>query len=72
MIDDDGPGLAKDLRVEAMQRGRRLDETRPGTGLGLAIVADLAKLYGGQLMLEDSSLGGLRARLRLPALQSPS
>jgi signal transduction histidine kinase len=72
MIDDDGPGLAKDLRVEAMRRGRRLDETRPGTGLGLAIVADLAKLYGGQLMLEDSSLGGLRARLRLPALQSPS
>jgi len=72
MIDDDGPGLAKDLRVEAMQRGRRIDETRPGTGLGLAIVADLAKLYGGQLMLEDSSLGGLRARLRLPALQSPS
>ena len=72
MIDDDGPGLAKELRIEAMQRGRRLDETRPGTGLGLAIVADLAKLYGGQLTLEDSPAGGLRACLHLPALQSPS
>ena len=70
MIDDDGPGLAKELRVEALQRGRRLDETRPGTGLGLAIVADLAKLYGGQLSLEDSPAGGLRACLRLPAVQS--
>ena len=72
LVDDDGPGLAKELRAEALQRGRRLDETRPGTGLGLAIVADLAKLYGGQLMLEDSPAGGLRACLRLPALQSPA
>jgi signal transduction histidine kinase len=71
MIDDDGPGLAPELRQEALQRGRRLDETRPGTGLGLAIVADLAKLYGGALRLEDSPLGGLRAHLQLPAIVTP-
>ena len=51
-----------------MRRGQRLDETVPGSGLGLAIVADLAGLYGGSLTLEDSDLGGLRARLRLPSL----
>ncbi len=66
LIDDDGPGLPPDQRAQAMTRGRRLDETKPGSGLGLSIVTDLAGLHGGNLMLEDSPLGGLRARLRLP------
>ena len=46
----------------------RLDETTPGSGLGLSIVVELAKLYGGELTLQPSPLGGLRARLTLPAL----
>ncbi len=66
-IDDDGPGLAPDMRAEAMRRGRRLDETKPGSGLGLSIVADLSAAYGGALALEESPAGGLRAVLRLPA-----
>ncbi len=65
-VEDDGPGLPAERRVEALGRGRRLDETKPGSGLGLAIVADLAKIYGGSLALEESPLGGLRAVLRLP------
>ena len=67
-IDDDGPGLDKDSRTAAVQRGRRLDESRPGSGLGLSIVVDLAAIYGGALDLSDSPMGGLRARLRLPGL----
>lgn len=67
-VDDDGPGLPEEKRKEAMKRGRRLDETKPGSGLGLSIVIDLASLYGGGFVLEDSPLGGLRARLNLPAL----
>ncbi|HUZ91146.1 MAG TPA: ATP-binding protein [Methylocella sp.] len=67
MIDDDGPGLAPDLRQAALSRGQRLDETKPGSGLGLSIVADLAGLYGGALTLEDGPGGGLRANLRLPS-----
>jgi signal transduction histidine kinase len=50
-----------------LRRGKRLDESRPGSGLGLSIIVDLAHLYGGTLLLEDSPLGGLRATLRLPA-----
>jgi len=65
-IDDDGPGLEAQAREAAVQRGRRLDETRPGSGLGLSIVVDLAAVYGGALSLEDSPLGGLRATLKLP------
>jgi signal transduction histidine kinase len=66
-IDDDGVGLAPELRDAAMRRGRRLDETRPGSGLGLSIVVDLAALYGGALKLDASPMGGLRAELELPA-----
>ncbi|OYU49052.1 MAG: ATP-binding protein [Rhizobiales bacterium PAR1] len=67
-VDDDGPGLAEEARKEATKRGRRLDETKPGSGLGLSIVVDMASLYGGSFHLDDSPLGGLRARLVLPTL----
>lgn len=67
-VEDDGPGLPPEARDEALQRGRRLDETVPGTGLGLSIVAETARLYGGDFTLEASALGGLLCRLRLPAL----
>lgn len=65
-IDDDGPGIAPQRRAEALQRGRRLDETQPGSGLGLAIADELVRLCGGTLALESSPLGGLRVRLALP------
>jgi len=66
-FDDDGPGLPPERREEALSRGGRLDETKPGSGLGLSIVAELARIYGGSLALETSDLGGLSARLKLPA-----
>ena len=69
-IDDDGPGLTPEQRVEAMKRGVRLDETAPGTGLGLSIVKELAELYSGEFLLDDSPLGGLRATLKLPRVAS--
>lgn len=65
-VDDDGPGLPADRRAAVLMPGVRLDERVPGTGLGLAVTRDLARLYGGDLELSDSPLGGLRARLRLP------
>lgn len=66
-VDDDGPGLPVEHRAKALERGKRLDESEPGTGLGLSIVSELADIYGGRLHLEDSPIGGLRARLVLPA-----
>jgi signal transduction histidine kinase len=65
-VDDDGPGIPGEMRQSVMQRGVRADEAAPGSGLGLAIVRDLAALYGGQIVLDESALGGLRARLELP------
>jgi signal transduction histidine kinase len=68
-IDDDGSGLAAGERDAVIRRGVRADEQVPGSGLGLAIVDDLARLYGGQIELADSPLGGLQAVLILPAAQ---
>ena len=65
-VDDDGQGIALDQRDTVLQRGVRVDQQVSGSGLGLAIVDDLARMYGGQLALADSPLGGLRASLILP------
>ena len=68
-VEDDGPGIPSERRGELFTRGARLDTTgKPGTGLGLAIVRDVAEIYGGSVSLEESEdLGGLLARLKLPA-----
>ncbi len=68
-VDDDGTGLDPSMREAVLQRGVRVDEAGPGSGLGLAIVRDLAGLYGGAITLGPSHAGGLRATLRLPAVQ---
>ena len=68
-VADDGPGLSPEDRARVGTRGERLDESVPGSGLGLAIVRDISKLYGGFLELDAASLGGLEARLTLPAIQ---
>lgn len=66
-VEDDGPGVPEAARKTALKRGGRLDETKPGSGLGLSIVTEIAELYGGELKLADSPLGGLKAELVLPA-----
>ena len=69
VVEDDGPGIPEADRGSLFKRGARLDTTgKPGTGLGLAIVRDVAEIYGGSIRLEESEdLGGLLARLTLPA-----
>jgi signal transduction histidine kinase len=66
-VEDDGRGIPEEERVSIFDRGARLDTGKPGTGLGLAIVRDVAQIYGGSILLEESEdLGGLLARLKLP------
>ncbi len=72
VVDDDGPGLAPELREKVLQRGVRADEAAPGSGFGLAIVRDLAELHGGSIALRASPLGGVRARLVLPSCSAGS
>ena len=68
LVEDDGRGIPERERESIFARGARLDTDKPGTGLGLAIVRDVAEIYGGSIALEESEdLGGLLARLSLPA-----
>jgi two-component system osmolarity sensor histidine kinase EnvZ len=69
-IDDDGPGIPAKMREEVFKPFLRLDDARNqdqgGTGLGLAIARDIARSHGGDITLDTSPLGGLRARVRVP------
>ena len=70
LVEDDGRGIPEAQRRPVFERGARLDTDKPGTGLGLAIVRDVAHIYGGEVRLEESEdLGGLLARLCLPAAE---
>ena len=63
-VDDDGPGIPPERR-ESVFRPFESDSAG-GTGLGLTIARDIVRAHGGEIVLEDSPLGGLRARIRLP------
>jgi two-component system, OmpR family, sensor kinase len=69
-IDDAGEGIASIDRERAFERFHRGAQARnkAGAGLGLALALDIARHHGGTILLEDSPLGGLRARMRLPQL----
>ncbi len=69
-IDDNGPGIPQAQREEVFKPFTRLETSRNpetgGVGLGLTIARDIAHQHGGDVMLDDSPRGGLRAILRLP------
>jgi two-component system, OmpR family, osmolarity sensor histidine kinase EnvZ len=69
-VDDDGPGIPPNRRDDVFKPFLRLDDARnqdvAGSGLGLAIARDIARSHGGDVMLGDSPLGGLRASVRIP------
>ena len=69
-VGDDGPGLNEEQIVRVIERGERLDQSKPGSGLGLSIVKEIADLYGGELKLGRSPLGGLQTDLVLPAAEA--
>ncbi|MAD78723.1 MAG: hypothetical protein CMJ51_05050 [Planctomycetaceae bacterium] len=64
-VDDDGPGIPAEER-ERMLQPYETGEASDGVGLGLAVSRRLAEEAGGRLLLEDSPLGGLAARVILP------
>ena len=69
-VEDDGPGIAEDRREEAFRPFHRLDQGRNlqsgGSGLGLSIARDIARAHGGDILLNKSAMGGLKATIRLP------
>ena len=69
-IDDNGPGIKPEHRDDVFKAFFRLDPSRNTdtgvTGLGLTIAKDIVQSHGGDLLLSEASLGGLRATITLP------
>lgn len=66
VVEDDGPGLPTQAYQVVLELGERWTSSDEGAGLGLTIVRDIARLYGGDVGLGRSPLGGLRAAIDLP------
>ncbi|MGF1650733.1 MAG: ATP-binding protein [Hyphomicrobiaceae bacterium] len=69
-IEDDGPGIPLEERENVFKPFYRIDHARNqeqgNSGLGLAIARDITRAHGGEITLSSSTLGGLRASIRLP------
>lgn len=70
IIDDDGPGIPPEHREDVFRPFFQIEGSRSaatgGVGLGLTIARDVARSHGGEITLDDSPMGGLRVRVRLP------
>jgi signal transduction histidine kinase len=72
-VDDSGKGIAEADRARAFERFNRLGQRgTEGVGLGLSIVQMVAELHGGQVVLQDAPLGGLRVRVNFPGALRPA
>jgi two-component system, OmpR family, osmolarity sensor histidine kinase EnvZ len=69
-VDDNGPGIPPAERDNVFRPFYRLGNGRNqdmgNTGLGLAIARDITRSHGGDIALSESSMGGLRATVRVP------
>ncbi|MEO0731130.1 MAG: ATP-binding protein, partial [Pseudomonadota bacterium] len=69
-VEDNGPGIPADERDNVFKPFYRIDHARNqakgNSGLGLAIARDIARSHGGEIQLGASTLGGLKASIRIP------
>ena len=67
-VDDQGPGIAPEDRLQVFDRFWRAAESRtmPGSGLGLSIVWQVAERHSGSVSAQASPDGGARLVLILP------
>ncbi|MCZ4337120.1 ATP-binding protein [Shewanella colwelliana] len=66
IVEDDGPGVAQNIRQRIIERGVRADTQKAGQGIGLAVCNEIAISYGGQLLIETSELEGAKFIIRIP------
>lgn len=66
IVEDDGPGIAPDIRTEIIERGTRADSQSPGQGIGLAVCHEIITSYNGQLTINSSQLKGACFAVTIP------
>jgi len=69
-VTDCGPGIPADRREDVFRPFFRIETSRNretgGSGLGLAVARSIARRHGGDVIVEDTTGGGLTVRLSLP------
>ena len=69
-IDDDGPGIPKNEYENVFKPFYKIDkgrgDSKSSVGLGLSIASDVIKSHGGNILLENSPMSGLRIKIFLP------
>jgi PAS domain S-box-containing protein len=70
VVEDDGPGVAEDLREAIFEPFRQApgssSEHAPGVGIGLSLVRRFAELHGGRAWAEERPGGGASFHVFLP------
>lgn len=72
-VEDNGPGMAPDVKATAFERfsAKSRAGARAGAGLGLALVNRFMELHDGWVEIEDSDGGGTRVRCHIPRRIQP-
>ena len=69
-IDDDGPGIAEKEYDNVFKPFYKIDkgrgDSKSSVGLGMSIASDVIKSHGGNILLENSHLSGLRVKIFFP------
>ncbi len=64
-LHDDGPGMSDEIKQRVLQRGQRADPTISGQGIGLAVVHEIVLIYGGEVFIKNSDLGGALIEIKI-------
>jgi len=65
-VSDAGPGIPPEERERVFAKFQRLGDDSYGTGLGLAIARAATTAQGGEMLLDESALGGARFTMLVP------
>ena len=70
LVEDDGPGIPASQLERVFEPFHRVEDSRNretgGTGLGLPIARNILRAHGGDVVLSNRAMGGIRAAVTLP------
>jgi signal transduction histidine kinase len=65
-VADTGIGIAEDQRERIFEKFYKIDSFKRGLGLGLPMARRIARMIGGDLVLDNNYTGGTRFILKIP------